>query len=84
MARSSEEFHPCALPFNETYHAIRYFYNLSRHEKKSFKAYRGCKLKLSEVNSLAKGSYIELLGFASSSLDKNIALKFMDGDSYLI
>lgn len=46
--------------------------------------YRGAKLRSSDVKALQIGSYIELLGFTSSSLKKSEAEKFMDNDSYLI
>jgi hypothetical protein len=83
LARSSEEFRPCTVPFNETYQAIKHFHSLSSN-RKGFRAYRGAKLKGAEVNALAIGSYVELLGFTSSSLDRTVAMRFMDEDSYLI
>jgi hypothetical protein len=45
--------------------------------------YRGTKLRNSDTKTLEVGSYIELLGFTSTSLSKKEAEKFMDQDSYL-
>ena len=45
--------------------------------------YRGAKLKRSDFKSLEVGSYIELLGFTSTSLSIEVAKKFMDNDAYL-
>lgn len=45
--------------------------------------YRGTKLRNSDIKTLTVGSYIELLGFTSTSLKKKEAEKFMDGDSFL-
>ena len=45
--------------------------------------YRGAKLRNSDIKVLEVGSYIELLGFTSTSLKRSEAEKFMDGDSYL-
>lgn len=75
LSRSSEEFRPCTIPFNETYHAIRHYYKKYLNETnrvfKKFITYRGAKLRNSDVKSLSIGSYIELLGFTSTSLKKS-------------
>lgn len=87
ISRSPEEFRPCTIPFNETYHSILYFYRRHRQESravKRMKTYRGSKLRNSDVENLRIGSYIELLGFTSTSLKREQAEKFMDNDSYLL
>lgn len=87
LSRTAEEFRPCTIPFNETYHAIKHYYKKYRLEtknkKKQIVVYRGAKLRNSDVKALAVGSYIELLGFTSTSLKRSEAEKFMDGDSFL-
>ena len=45
--------------------------------------YRGAKLRASDAKSISVGSYIQLLGFTSTSLQRSEAEKFMDSDSYL-
>jgi len=47
--------------------------------------YRGTKLKKSDAKFIENGvgKYIELLGFTSTSLNRNVAKGFMDSDSYL-
>jgi hypothetical protein len=68
--------------------AIKFYYQKyleeSSTKKIKFTTYRGAKLRNSDVKSLKLGSLIELLGFTSTSLNKEQALKFMDNDSYLI
>lgn len=41
-------------------------------------------MRNSDVKCLKVGSFIELLGFTSTSLNRRQAEKFMDNDSYLI
>jgi hypothetical protein len=88
LSRNSEEFRPCVIPFNETYLAIKFLYrqhlNANRGKSIKFTAYRGARLRNSDVKSLKIGSLIELLGFTSTSLKQQQAQKFMDNDSYLI
>ncbi len=54
--KSTEEFKPCILPFNENYHAIKLYYQeyLKEHNRKipAMELYRGAKLKLRDFNSL--------------------------------
>ena len=88
LSRNSEEFRPCVIPYNETYLAIKHLYKQylgpTRNKISKFTAYRGAKLRNSDVKSLQIGSLIELLGFTSTSLKREQAQKFMDNDSYLI
>jgi hypothetical protein len=84
LSRNSEEFRPCVIPFNETYLAIKHFYKQRKEKGQNFIAYRGARLRRSDVKSLRVGSLIELLGFTSTSLRQEQAQKFMDNDSYLI
>lgn len=55
LSRSSEEFRPCTIPFNETYHAIRHYYSRFRNETNRINrilTYRGSKLRNNDVKSL--------------------------------
>jgi hypothetical protein len=46
--------------------------------------YRGAKFRPTDIKGLQVGSYLELLGFSSTSLQRSEAQKFMDSDSYLL
>lgn len=54
--KTTEEFKPCILPFNETYHSIKYFYHESVKEYNGkipkMELYRGAKLKMRDFKSL--------------------------------
>ena len=69
--KTTQEFKPCILPFNETYHSIKMFYtqDLVDNKRKIFQQtlYRGARLRKRDFNSLKVGSYIEMLGFMSTS-----------------
>lgn len=62
LSRNSEEFRPCVIPFNETYLAIKHIYKQylgpTRNKISKFTAYRGAKLRNSDVKSLQIGSLI--------------------------
>lgn len=85
--KSTEEFKPCILPFNENYHAIKLYYQeyLKEHNRKipAMELYRGAKLKLRDFNSLQPGVFIEMYGFMSTSKSLQSAKKFTDKDGYL-
>ncbi len=74
LSHTAEEFRPVTIPFNETYHAIKHYYQRYRKEGPSSKrivTYRGAKLRNNDAASLEVGSYIELLGFTSTSLKRS-------------
>ena len=69
--KTPEEFRPCILPFNETYHSVKMYYlhNLLKNKRKipAQTVYRGAKLRKRDFNNLNIGTYIEMLGFMSTS-----------------
>lgn len=85
--KTTEEFKPCILPFNETYHSIKYFYHESVKEYNGkipkMELYRGAKLKMRDFKSLQPGVFIEMYGFMSTSKSLDSAKKFTDKDGYL-
>ena len=85
--KTTEEFKPCVLPFNETYHSIKHFYNdyLTQHQRKlpPMTLYRGAKLKKRDYQGLQPGDYIEMFGFMSTSKSLTSAQKFTDKDGYI-
>ena len=85
--KSTEEFKPCILPFNETYHSVKMFYNefIKQHKRKipKMKLFRGARLKKRDFNSLEPGVFIQMYGFMSTSKSEESAKKFTDKDGYL-
>ena len=75
--KNPKEFHPCTLPFNETYNAIKLFYRerliKNKRKIKPMTLYRGSKLSRSDLNKIRPGVYIEMYGFMSTSSDKEVA-----------
>ena len=43
--KTTDEFRPCVLPFNETYHSIKTFYKLKKGIVPKQTLYRGAKLR---------------------------------------
>ena len=60
--KTTEEFKTCILPFNETYHSIKHFYQTFVKECSrkipAMVLYRGAKLKLRDFKSLQPGVFI--------------------------
>ena len=59
--KTTEEFKPCVLPFNETYHAIKFFYHRDLHPHRKLPEmtlYRGTRLRARDFNSLKPGVFI--------------------------
>jgi hypothetical protein len=85
--KTTEEFKPCQLPFNETYHSIRLYYQhyLQHHSRKlpAMTLYRGARLKKRDFRSLKAGDFIEMFGFMSTSKSREAAERFTDADGYL-
>jgi len=85
--KSTEEFKPCILPFNETYHAVKIFYEdyVKQNNRKipAMELYRGAKLKSRDFKSLEPGVFIEMYGFMSTSKSLESAKKFTDKDGYI-
>lgn len=68
--KTTQEFKPCVLPFNETYHSIRFFYQkelLPSRKLQQMTLYRGTRLRLKDFQSLKPGVFIEMFGFMSTS-----------------
>jgi len=60
--KTTEEFKPCILPFNETYQSVKIFYQqfLKDNHRKvpEMTLYRGAKLKKRDFKSLNPGDFI--------------------------
>ena len=85
--KTTEEFKPCILPFNENYHSVKYFYQEYVKEcgRKipAMELYRGARLKKRDFTSLEPGVFIEMYGFMSTSKSLESAKKFADMDGYI-
>lgn len=85
--KTTEEFKTCVLPFNETYHSVKYFYQQfvkeCNRKLPAMTLYRGAKLKLRDFKSLQPGVFIEMYGFMSTSKSLESAKKFADQDGYI-
>lgn len=85
--KTTEEFSPCILPFNETYHSIKQFYNheMEQNKRKIHKktVYRGTKMKKKDFRLLKKGVFIEMFGFMSTSKSLEKAATFTDESKYV-
>lgn len=85
--KTTEEFRPCILPFNETYHSIKLFYNTELEKKKrkieAQTLYRGAILREKDFKKLKKSVYIEMFGFMSTSKNFNRAADFTQELGYI-
>jgi hypothetical protein len=75
--KTTEEFKPCILPFNENYSSVKIYYERFLKENNyripPMTLYRGAKLKQRDFANLRKGIYIEMFGFMSTSKNIKIA-----------
>ena len=75
--KTTDEFRPCILPFNETYHAIKCFYKQNNKGKiKKQTLYRGAKIRKKDLEGLKPNVYIEMFGFMSTSKNFERAKEF--------
>ena len=69
--KTTEEFKPCVLPFNETYNSIKIYYSEKREKLNrripAMTLYRGARMRKIDFQALKVNSYIEMFGFMSTS-----------------
>jgi hypothetical protein len=85
--KTTAEFQPCIFPFYETYNSLKVLYDIdlkqSSYTIPAQTLYRGTPLRDGDVNRLKPGTFIEVLGFMSTSKNSEKALEFCDQNRYL-
>ena len=78
------------MPFSDIFHSIREWYKKQNNDEfrnqEKFICYRGCTLNSEELEKIENhiNGFIELEGFISTSLDKEVGKKYgMDGNCIL-